>query len=129
MQSKVRVFCCAGGEGGALSSYGSFLAVINTTLVGAASTATTGTASKEVAGINTSTGTADVAAAAHFQGVQFDADLGGCLRLRTSGLYLYGSLLSQCRGRSVGGGLGMLDVTAVIQDTTFANNTADMVSG
>lgn len=115
--------CCAGGEGGGIAVFDAFLAVINTTVVGIATTADA-FRTDSVA----TTGAADAAAAAQYSGVARSAFQGGCISIESASFYMSGCVLRQCSARFVGGALSMLAVTAVVKDSIISDNTADMVS-
>lgn len=117
---------CAGGEGGAISAQDAFLAVINSTITGIPPLATSNTT-------DTQRTAHDAALQSNgrgrYQNIVMTAFVGGCLSVQASKLLVSGSRFRYCNARFVGGGMSILESTAVIQDTVLSQNYADMVSG
>lgn len=107
-----------------MSGYEVFIAVINTTVVG--------TPPRKTANTPTIT-PRSVAAAATGRGqrknIVFTAYMGGCVLVEAGSFLVSGSDFSHCNARFVGGGMSLLAVTTVVQDSTFSNNFGDMVRG
>lgn len=102
----------AGGRGGSIAAYDTYLGVINTTFVGS-------TASSHAASASSVAG--------HTARERKTAINGGCMALESATLLISGSSFSRCNAQSNGGAISMRAVTSVIRDSAFASSSADSV--
>lgn len=110
-----------------MSGYEAFVAVINTTITGTPPRTRADTAANQQAPAALDSA-AQSTGRDRYKDMVLTAYMGGCLSIEASSLLISGSNISHCSARFVGGGISMLAVTAVLEDTTFTENYGDMVS-
>lgn len=108
-----------------MSGYEAFLAVINSTIIG---TPPHTPADRQPAIAETPDSVAYSTGRGRYRDMVLSAYMGGCLSVEASSLLVSGSVMSHCGARFVGGGISLLTVTAVVEDTVLSHNYGDMVS-